>query len=213
MKSARMVKTLEDAIKSEPLLFGLTICNVPTMNLRGQYAHDRRMILDRAFNDDTLRAWRFAQHEVTVTYPDPDSYFTTLLRTTIVGIECTIESSACEELLFSNRLTEQLRHSVANPLSLARSLPEAYYNRVPQLVSANAPLKSYNGKLWNTVQRFYREIRNPLFHSYQLSDVKTESLRNTFGMFDDIFKWLDSWADPNRVRRILASNAFHELKA
>jgi hypothetical protein len=213
MKTARMVKTLEEALTPEPLLFGLTIRNIPTVNLRGQYAHDRRMILDGGLNDEGLHAWRFAQREVTVTYADPESYFTTLLRTTIVGIECTIESSAWEELLFSNRLTEQLRHSVRNPSSIARSLPEAYYNRIPQLVNVNAPLKSYNGKLWNTVQQFYREIRNPIFHSYQLSDVKAESLRNTFGMFDDIFKWLDSWADPNRVHKILASTMFHRSKA
>ena len=170
------------------------------------------MVLDGGLNDEGLHAWRFAQREVTVTYADPESYFTTLLRTTIVGIECTIESSALEELLFSNRLTEQLRHSVRNPSSLARSLPEAYYNRIPQLVSVNAPLKSYNGKLWNTVQQFYREIRNPIFHSYQLSDVKADSLRNTLGMFDDIFEWLDSWADPNRVHKILASTTFHRSK-
>lgn len=213
MKPARIVKTLEEALALEPLLFGLKISNIPTMNLRGRYAYDRRMMFDGGLNDEGLQAWRFAQREVAVTYADPESYFTTLLRTTIVGIECTVESSALEELLFSNRLTEQLRHSVRNPMSLARSLPDAYYNRIPQLVKATAPLKSYNGKLWNTVQQFYREIRNPIFHGYQLSHVEAEPLRNTFEMFDDIFEWVDSWADPNRMQNLLASTALCRLKA
>lgn len=207
-----MVKTLGEILAPEPLLFGLTISNIPTMNLRSQYMHDRRLILDGDLNNDGLNAWRFEQCRITVAYADPESYFSTLLRTRIVGIECTIECSAWEELLFSNRLTEQLTHSLRNPTSIARPLPEAYYNRIPQLVNVNAQLKSYNGKLWNTVQQFYREIRNPLFHGHQLSEAKVKPLQDTFKMFDGIFKWIDSWTDPNRVQKILTSTKFHHLK-
>lgn len=206
-----MVKTLEEALTPEQLIFGLTVDNIPTVNLRGQYGHDRQTVLDEGLTDEALHAWRFGEGNLTFTYADPESYFTTLLRTTIVGIECTIESSALDELLFSNRLTEELRHQVRNPLSLARSVPEAYYNRVPQLVNANAPLKSYNGMLWHTVRRFYTEVRNPLFHGFQLRDVKADSLRSVFRMFDDIFNWIDAWADVHRLQGILASTTFHPL--
>lgn len=90
-------------------------------------------------------------------------------------------------------------------------MAEANYNKIPQFVSANAPLKSHDGKLWITVQQFYKEIRNPLFHGSQLTDVKEEPLRNAFRMFDEIFKWIDSWTDPNRVQKILASSTFRPL--
>lgn len=203
-------KTLEQALTPNALIFGFTVQNIPTMNLRAQYAHDRGMVFADGL-PESLHAWRFGQHEVTVRHACPDSYFTILLRSTIVGIECTLESSALEELLFSNRLTEELRRTICNPRSLARRLADAYYNRIPQFVNANAPLKSYNGKLWNTVQQFYSEIRNPIFHGYQLSDVKAESLRSAFRMFDDIFKWVDSWADPHRVQKILTSATFQPL--
>lgn len=62
------------------------------------------------------------------------------------------------------------------------------------------------------VQQFYREIRNPIFHGSQLRDVKAEPLRSVFRMFDDIFKWIDSWTDPHRVQKILASTTFHPLQ-
>lgn len=39
---------------------------------------------------------------------DPDSYFTTLLRTTVAGIECTLQNLAIEKLAFSNRLTKEV---------------------------------------------------------------------------------------------------------
>lgn len=38
MKAAKMVKTLEEALAPKPLIFGLTVGNIRTMNLRGQYA-------------------------------------------------------------------------------------------------------------------------------------------------------------------------------
>ena len=125
MRAAKTVKVLEEALTPEQLVFGLTVGNIPTINLRGQYGHDRQTVLDEGLTDEALRAWRSGNGNITVTYADPESYFSTLIRTTIVGVECTIESSALEELLFTDGLTEELRHQVRNPLSLARSLPEA----------------------------------------------------------------------------------------
>jgi hypothetical protein len=202
---------LEEALAPKTLIFGLTVQNIPTMNLRFQYAHDREIVFAEGLAE-RLHAWKFGQGDVTVTYADPDSYFTTLLRTTIVGIECTLQNSTVEELLFSNRLTEELRHAIRHPSILSRSMADAHYNKIPYCVNANAPLKSYDTTLWNTVQQFYREIRNPIFHGFQLTDVKPEPLRCAFRMFDDIFKWIDSWTDPHRVHKILASATFRPLK-
>jgi hypothetical protein len=202
---------LEEALAPKTLIFGLTVQNIPTMNLRFQYAHDREIVFAESLAE-RLHAWKFGQGDVTVTYADPGSYFTTLLRTTIVGIECTLQNSTVEELLFSNRLTEELRHAIRHPNTLARSMADAHYNKIPYYANANAPLKSYDTGLWNMVQRFYREIRNPIFHGFQLADVKPEPLLSTFRMFDEIFKWIDSWADPHRVRKILASATFRPLK-
>ena len=181
------------------------------MNLRFQYAHDRRIVFTEGL-EQSLHAWKFGQGDVTVSYADPDSYFTMLVRTTVVGIECTLPNLAIEELLFSNRLTEEVRRAIRHPTGLARSTADAYYNKIPYYVNESAPLKSHDGALWNTIQQFYREIRNPLFHGSQLTDVKAEPLRSLFRMFDDIFKWIDSWTDPNRVRNILASTTLHPFE-
>jgi hypothetical protein len=42
-------------------------------------------------------------------------------------------------------------------------MADAYYNKTPQFVSANAPLQTHDCALWNTVEQFYKEIRNPIF--------------------------------------------------
>jgi hypothetical protein len=206
-------KDVAQALRQKERIFGLTLQNIPTINLRQQYRHDRTI----AFEDglaESIHAWRFGQTlaPTTVSYPDPDGYFTMLLRSTIVGIECILKASAIEELAFSNRLTEPLMQSIRQPRKLSRSMAEAFFNKIPELVDASACLKTRNSDLWDIVQRFYGEVRNPISHGDQLSDVKAESIRAVFEMFDQIYAWVDSWSCPDRIQRILKSTTFQMLK-
>lgn len=205
-------KDVAQAVKPKPLVFGLTLQNIPTINLRHQYVHDRELVFADGLADK-IHAWKFGQTAgATVTYPEPDGYFTVLFRSTIVGIECTLQMLAMEELLFSNRLTKPLEQLIRHPSRLGKSMADAYYNRIPEQVDVNAGLKTRNKDLWKIVLQFYTEVRNPLSHGYQLSDVKEESIRGAFGMFDQVYSWIDSWSDPHRVQRILASTTFQMLK-
>ena len=206
-------KDVAQAVKPKEVIFSLTLRNIPTINLRQQYAHDRKMVFDDALADK-IHAWKFGRTSgpATVSYPEPDAYFTMLLRSTIVGIECTLQTSAIEELLFSNRLTEPLRNSIRHPGKLARSMADACYNKIPEHVDVKAGLKTHNNDLWDTVSQFYREVRNPISHGDQLCDVKAESLRAVFGMFDQIYVWIETWSRPDRIQRILASTTFQMLK-
>jgi hypothetical protein len=85
-------------------------------------------------------------------------------------------------------------------------------NKIPEQVNVTASLKTHNNQLWNTVHQFYREVRNPISHGYQLWDVKAESLREVFLMFDQIYSWIDSCADPHRIQKILASTTLEMLQ-
>jgi len=206
-------KDAEQAFKPKVLIFGLTLQNIPTINLRQQYAHDRESVYADGLAE-TIHAWKFGRTHgpATVTFPEPDAYYTMLLRSTIVGIECTLQHSALEELLFTNRLTEPLRKLLRHPSSLSRSMPDAYYNKIPAQVDSGASLKLQNNNLWKDVHQFYNEVRNPLSHGYQLHDVKDGPLRAVFDMFDQIYAWIDSWADPHRLQTILRSTTFEVLK-
>ena len=148
----------------------------------------------------------------TRSFPDPDGYFTMLLRSTTVGLECLLKAAAIEELAFTNRLTKPLFHSIRHPSKLSNSMADACYNKIPGLVDAAAALDQHHNELWQLVQRFYREVRNPLSHGDQLYDVKAESLRGVFGMFDQIYGWIDSWYVPDRIQQIIGASTFRPLK-
>ena len=210
-----MLPSAEDvakAFKPKPLIFGLCIQNIPTMNLRNQYLGDREIVFtDRLA--ETLHAWKFKQTTgVTVTYGRPDEYFTIVLRSTIVGIEWTLQAMAIQELAFSSRWTHALQDAIRNPSALSRSMPDAYFNKIPEQLDPKVALRVCNKALWKTVHRFYREIRNPLSHGYELRDVTAESLRAVFGMFDEIYAWINSWSDPHLIQRVLSSTTFYPLK-
>src|SRR5579872_2479408 len=89
------VPNLAEALVPKPLIFGLTVGNIPTMNLRAQYAHDRSIIFAEGLAEN-LHAWKFGQGDVSIKYSDPDSYFTMLFRNTVVGIECTLQNLALD---------------------------------------------------------------------------------------------------------------------
>lgn len=211
-----MEPTAQDAaaaLKPKEVIFGLTLGNMPTINLRQQYAKDRKIVFDQRF-DSIIDDWKRGRmpRPVTVSYPEPDAFFTTLFRTTIVGIECTLQAAAIEELAFSGRLTNPLHKVLLKPGKLASSMAEAYYNKIPEKVSSNARLRIHDGNLWKQVRKFYEEVRNPISHGHQLSDVKPEPLRATFTMFDRIYSWIDTWSDRYRTQRILATTTFKPLK-
>jgi len=200
-------KDVEQSLKPSELIFGLAIQNIPTINLRDQYAHDRKAVFADGLSD-WLRVWKRGREDVfaRVTHPDPDVYFTTLIRSTISGIECTLPNSAIQELVFHNRLTRPLLQAIRD--TPKRAMADAYYNKIPEYVNPQAPLKTCDKSLWKDVCRFYAEIRNPLSHGYQLRDVKADSLQAVFGMFDKVYAWIDSWSDRYRLQRILKSTTF-----
>jgi hypothetical protein len=91
-------------------------------------------------------------------------------------------------------------------------MPQLYYDRLPGYIGNAARLREYDANLWRTIVTFCAEIRNPLSHGDQFANVKEESLRAAFEFFDKLYAWIDSWSDPNRMMRILASTTFQALK-
>jgi hypothetical protein len=199
------------ALTPKERIFGFKIHNIPTINLRHQYATDRATVFDPEL-PTKIHGWRFQllDQPVTMTCGDPDVFFSNLIRTTAFGVESVIRAAVWEELAFTNWMTETILQAMRE--DRARSMVETYYNRLPAYVSSSARLKEYNEELWSTVKVFYAEIRNPLSHGNQFADVKQTSLQAAFEMFDKVYSWIDSWSDPNRIMRILASTTFQVLK-
>jgi hypothetical protein len=52
-----------------------------------------------------------------------------------------------------------------------RGMAEMFYNNMPAKIDEAVQLKLAEPELWSLVKRFYKEVRNPLFHGYQLRPV------------------------------------------
>ena len=200
----------QEALTLKKRIFGFTINNIPTINLRHQYQHDRSIALDPEL-DKKICGWKFRRIEpISVTFGDADVYFSNMVRSTVYGIECILRSMVREELLFANRMNHVVMRSLEQ--EGRRNMADRYYNRLPAYVRESAALKIQDPWLWKVVSEFYSDVRNPLSHGDQFYNVTQESLRLCFEMFDKIYAWIDSWSDSKRVLRIMSSTTFQALK-
>jgi len=191
--------------KAKETIFGFAVRSTPSLNFRWQFEADESHI--RQIDPSFLHAWRHQLTDpVSVTFSDPDVYYTALLRTTIAGIESTISGAVREELLFASRLTKTIQRELQE--LRGGNMAELYYNKLPAKVAPSARLATHNEALWKQVQRFYTQVRNPLAHGNQLHLVQAESLRSCFLMFREVFSWIDTWHSHDRILRILSSTTF-----
>lgn len=182
--------------------FGLSLTNVPIVNLRLDFNLLVGMFRNEAFRRqfkglsrviDEIRTPQFTW------YGRPALILTHLLREAIVGIE----SAVCTAVLFEAQDRDLPRHqylsAVSDPLSLGGSTANCVYNKLPEIINPGYPLRLRNEALWLRVRTFYNEVRNSLFHAYEISDSDPDPVWQCLEMLREVHEWLNSWHPIGRV--------------
>ncbi len=95
---------------------------------------------------------------------------TLLLQRTILGTEAFISGVVLQEIVVRQLVTPKTREFVKNPFVLkGRGTADNFYNKLPAQIDSQLALEISDPALWSDVKEFYREVRNPLFHGYQLN--------------------------------------------
>ncbi len=81
------------------------------------------------------------------------------------------------------------------PVRLSQSL----YNRLPGLLNERYKLCNADAGLWLRTKRFYREIRNPLFHGMQLSQPAPDAVSQALAFLMELMAWIDTWCGWHRI--------------
>lgn len=138
--------------------------------------------------------------------PRPNLLLNWFLQRTIIGLESFIPSAAFLAGSHYGRLDEKAVRGTREPFSLnCESVANTIYNCVPGLIDSNFRMKRARGRLWKSVSRFYREVRNPLFHGSQLEThghkhgETLESVIKAFDLFAKVYNWTDWWMPPERL--------------
>jgi hypothetical protein len=177
----------------DPVVFGLRLMNIPTLNLRYEFQDIRMSVSDDAFVSQLgepgphLLAplkWAFSR----------DAYMTLLLQRTILGLEAYLPSAVLYEATARGRPLRETLDLTKNPFRLGgRGTAENYYNRLPALVEPDVALSNARPALWPVTSAFYQQVRNPIFHGDQLFEVSVDAFRKALDLISGLYEWVDSW--------------------
>ncbi len=129
----------------------------------------------------------------------PSDFLTLLMQRGIVGLESYVPNAVWTVLVYSRKWkTEEHLQYIKNPYSLPGkgSVPQKYYNQLPELVSKDITLIKYDSELWKTTSQFYSKVRNPIFHGKQFSTDDPTAILDGYKLIAKIYEWVDSWYSP-----------------
>lgn len=181
---------------AEPL-FGLSLVNVPIVNLRNEFAYYVRLLSDDAFRAH-LAEKRDAVYTDYNAYAIREAFLTHTLQRSVMGLESYLPWAVLHEAGLRKRLTAQTFAKARDPFSLGgRSTVANYYHRLPSIVDPTCSLRTFDNSLYQTTARFYREIRNPLFHGNEIqNDDRGDHTLEALQFIARLYAWIDSWCPP-----------------
>jgi hypothetical protein len=182
-------------------MFGLSLHNIPLINLRSEFNLYSDLFSGEDFRDQ-FKTTRYK--EISLPNMDwggnHDTLLTMLLQRAIVGIESYIPAAIMVEAGRRGCLERGDFEFLKNPYNLGgRGTVDNYYHRLPSQLCKDFSLKVYDSILWKKNIAFYREVRNPLFHGQEIESKCVDGVYQSYMHIQDLYNWIDSWHDPNNI--------------
>jgi len=177
--------------------FGLTLSGVPLINIRLDFNSLLALFRNETFRKQ-FQGFQGKQIPVRTHYftwhGRPTTLLTYLLRDAVVGLESAVSGAVFVEAIDRGIMTDDLLEATKNPFSLKKGGTAAcVYVGLPTLIDPSFTLQGQNAGLWERVQRFYKEVRNPIFHAYEVASDDPEPVWKCLELLWEVFQWLNSW--------------------
>ena len=180
---------------TKSLAFGLELTNIPPINLRDEFNRTYRFVYSATFSEAMGPVIYPIHAPPAVWLGMPDDFATFVVQRAVLGLESYLPAAVYVEAGLRGRLTPELGLKLRNPFSFKKraGTVEAFYHMLPSALDPGASLKVMHAELWNRTSKFYREIRNPLFHGKQLHKPSLEGIRGVFDLLAQLYEWIDEW--------------------
>lgn len=181
-------------------LFGLTVSNIPLINLRSEFNLYYHLLCDDDFCKQFSGRVKVIQTPLMAWYGMPDDLLTLMLQRATLGIEAYLPGAVFIETGSRGLLNKENVKFINNPYLLKGSgTVDNYYHRLPSMLDQSCSLKVSNEPLWELTKRFYAEVRNPLFHGWKVSKGGARNIRSAYQYLADLYDWIDSWHSPDNI--------------
>ena len=173
-------------------LFGVEIGNIPIINVQQELDLYRVLIRDEEFLvklgmvgepiDIGQLEWRGL----------PMHLLTYMVQRGILAVEASVDAAVDYQAAIEKHhdaAFAKKRAAIWNGGGSANT----YYNKLPGLLNPRYMLCNSDRDLWATTKRFYSEIRNPLFHGYELSSPRPNSVSEILDYLAAMMHWIETW--------------------
>jgi hypothetical protein len=126
----------------------------------------------------------------------PVKVLTYMLQRSILGVESCVGAAVEYQIIARGLMTQQKAAQLNDLFKLPgkrRGTVETLYNKLPALVDPAVQLEIIQPDLWALTERFYKEVRNPLFHGYELNGPTAASVLDAMRLLERIYTWMDKW--------------------
>lgn len=183
----------------ESSMFGIRLSGVPMLNLRRDFNSLLGLFRSKRFRAQfrghrgepvPIRTHYFTWHG------RPEVLLTYLLRDAIVWIESAVGSAMFSEALSRGVMTDDILEATKNPFLLpGRGTAHLVFNALPGLIDPKFGLNQREPDLWERTRTFYKEVRNPIFHAYEIAKSDPDPVWQALEFIQQLFHWLNSWHD------------------
>jgi hypothetical protein len=178
----------------ERKLFGLAVENIPIVNIQEEFIIHRALLADDEFRKRLLNLRDPVETPYLIWKGLPKNLLTYILQRAILGVEACVSAAAMWEAKTRGLFTDELAQKMEDPFRLrGQGTADVFYNRLPGLLDPEYALERCDPQLWAITRQFYREIRNPLFHGYQLSRAEAEQVSEAVALLDSVQAWIETW--------------------
>jgi hypothetical protein len=180
---------------TEDPIFGLKVSNLPPVNVRSEFESYLALLADDAF----LLKLRYVREPIELplfTWRDlPKNLLTFMLQRSILGVESCVGAAVEYRLALVGRFDDEIAVKLNDPFKLPglRGTAETFYNNMPALINPKLQLRVKQPDLWIVVSQFYKEVRNNLFHGYQLQQPHPANVLAAMKMLESVYVWMDLW--------------------
>ena len=180
--------------------FQLNLQMIPVLNARMEFNNHVNTLGDPGFREQLTGPKEFVRTLYQDWYGLPEVLITGMLQRILLGLEGYVSAAVRISLQRAGKLPDPLPSFLTNPFTLGgKGTANTYFNRLPAKLNPEFALAQRNQVLWVRTKVLYDEVRNPLFHGFQLERADVDGANRVCAHVAELYDWVDAWFDMEKI--------------
>ena len=178
-------------LKQAPAFPEFKTHNIPIINLLSDFGRvynqirEAEYLLGIEYYDEAYK-----EQSARLPFATRDAFINFHVSRLIIAFESYLKGALWE---CDNMCSGGLGKQVQNPRKEDRPLARAWFHVLPSKILPDFSLKVRDGDVYAFMERFYRDVRNQLFHGAQLENPSAYDFLQFMEVYAKLYEWIASW--------------------